>query len=511
MNFIGGIKPLINQIKPNDFKYTFNKERQIWIMNVYPFADTFINVVRDMPWNSYSYNGNCEFSNKGDDDDEYSGGSPENALINQIQSIGTPNYCFFGGTVYEILNRKYSNVSLYSYADPTGDVDCIVYIPQVPYNTAGNVYFLNTNGEVNEYYAHFTNWAFNNLVDQVRKYERFLDEMFPNMIDFNIDEYDDIPNEHKNKFGYNIVKIGKFFIVAFLTGNKGMFKIQLVCKLEDSSENLIDRKFDGYEQEPVSSGNNRISVIDHAVELIFPLPEEDIVFSPSDDSYNAGINTINVVSFGNSSNYPVQLYGQLVKDNFSAYIERIKPYKTIKSSNNLTELKEIMHKPLNHVSRLFYLYELFYKNPEIDISRQLVDIMINPLVIKKLGDNFIYYKIENNIFYEVLVSVKEFINAYIGLFMIKGSPTANKLGLRVIFSSIQQKYKGFLEISSDENIYVQRHDNFIKNLFGSNSNVGGFKTTKRKHKTTRRKHTIKKRKHSIKKRKHKTNKRKHKN
>jgi len=499
MNFIGGVEPLISQIKPNDFKYTFDKERRVWVMNVYPYADTFLNSVRDIPWNQYSYNGICEYVSKfeeyggGKSNKRYKGGSPTKL---NVQSMSSPVYSFSGGTVYEILNRRYKNVNLYSYSDPTGDIDCAVYIPQIPYNSAGDVYFLNNDGEVNEYYEDFINWTFTNLVSQMRNYEGLLNDMFPNMVDFDLDEYQDIPTEHKNRFCYKVVKIGKLFIVAFLNENKGMFKIQIVCKIEDSSEKVMERKINGYEEN--EHINTQISVIDHAVELIFPLPEENSSFSPSADDYDKILNSVNTISFSENNNYSVQKYGALAQDNLDAYVNRRQAY----SSDNF---KEVIHKPLNHVSRLFYMYELFYQNPEINISNDLYNIIINSDFIKKIGKDFLYYKIENDVFYKVNVDLKQFMNAYMTLFMNPVSPSTPKPTIRTMFSFIIRKYPTLFDISNDNNIYVERHDAFINNLFGNNFNVGGFKRPKRK--TKKRKHTNKKKKTS--KRNHISKKRKY--
>ena len=56
----GGLEPLTRV--PN-FKYTFNEKRKIFIGYIYPYAEYFISCVTSMPFNSYTYNGNCEYIN----------------------------------------------------------------------------------------------------------------------------------------------------------------------------------------------------------------------------------------------------------------------------------------------------------------------------------------------------------------------------------------------------------------------------------------------------------------
>ena len=54
----GGLEPLT---KVPNFKYTFNENRKLFIGYIYPYAEYFINCVTSMPFNSYTYDANCEY------------------------------------------------------------------------------------------------------------------------------------------------------------------------------------------------------------------------------------------------------------------------------------------------------------------------------------------------------------------------------------------------------------------------------------------------------------------
>jgi hypothetical protein len=89
----GGLEPL--STVPN-FKYTFDEKRKVFIGYIYPYAEYFINCVTSIPFNSYYYNGNCEYINFED----------KKQIVSKCSSSNTPLYFFTGGSVYEILNRR---------------------------------------------------------------------------------------------------------------------------------------------------------------------------------------------------------------------------------------------------------------------------------------------------------------------------------------------------------------------------------------------------------------------
>jgi len=387
----GGLEPRLKT--PLIFKYTSSEKRKTWIKNMYPYSDIFLNSVREIAWNKYNYDGTCEYMN-------YDTGK---GINKKCKSISEASFYFLGGCVYELLNKRYKRPNLYSYCDPTADIDVSVFPPKLTYYSDADVYFFNEKREINSFYQHFIDWLFGQLYQNINGYASHLDEMFPSMVDFNINEYEDIPVDNKTKKkGYKAMKVGKLYIVSFINEDESMFKIQVVCKIED--------------------------IIDHILELIVPLPESDIEFSPSSDTYNKPETTILRFRDSNHSTYPVQKFNSLVKDNISAYKER-----SLESSNK--------HKSINHVARLFYLYELFYQN------RSLLTKNIN-LLFSDIPQ-FKYYKVdEHNHFQALEISAEAFLNAYIEL--IK-----------------QNKYTYDIFIRKNPTFFkanLQNHDNFIQSL-----------------------------------------------
>ena len=100
----GGLEPLL---KTPIFKYTLNKERIIWIRSLYPYIDTFINSIREIPWNKYTYNGKCEYKEFVDEIQLKTNNvhDPKYTML-ECNSKNNPIYFFSGGSVYEILNKK---------------------------------------------------------------------------------------------------------------------------------------------------------------------------------------------------------------------------------------------------------------------------------------------------------------------------------------------------------------------------------------------------------------------
>jgi len=290
----GGLEPLI---KVPNFKYTFDEKRKLFIGYIYPYAEYFINCVTSMPLNSYTYNGNCEYIDETEDTSnpisKYTNVENKIQIVSQCSSSSPPLYFFTGGTVYEILDKKFNNVNLYNYCDATGDIDVVLYPPKLTYNEKGNVYFLNTDKKISSFYSDFTRWVFEKMVENVKSIQMLFNNM-EHVVNFNINDYSDIPLEHKNAdFGYKNQQLSKLYVVGFLNEDKSMFKIQVVCKIEDFG----------------------ISVIDHVIEIIIPLPESNIEFTPTSDSYKLPrINTITI----NKKSFNISNYNHLISDNINA-------------------------------------------------------------------------------------------------------------------------------------------------------------------------------------------------
>jgi hypothetical protein len=193
---LGGIDPLMNVPV---FKYTFNEPRKLLVGTIYPYGEYFLNLVITIPFNSYSYNGEIDLLVLHElKDPNDSSISNEYMLIN-CQSVTSPQYNLVGGCVYEIINKKYKNIDLHKYCDPTSDIDVSVYPPKLKYisDKEFTLNFLNRNKEINSFYEHFSSWIFNQMKIKLSEMEQILNKISPSIVEFDIDEYCDIPETNK--------------------------------------------------------------------------------------------------------------------------------------------------------------------------------------------------------------------------------------------------------------------------------------------------------------------------
>jgi hypothetical protein len=335
----GGFKSNLVDI---DFKYTVDPARKLWTKSVYPMLNTLTSKIRDIPWNTYILTDDAIISIIAVMDHEtITMGSVVDEYSTRLDTEPL-NYFFFGGIVYELLSDLYKNVELSWFVDPTGDIDVRVQVPtikQTPSFAAElqplmqkclnnececytRVLMFNT-GLINPYYKSIIIWIMDRLESVILE-----TDIAPNAIPFNIDEYDQINAAYKTpELGYQVIPIGNAYLVAFTDikkeelftdsiENTDVFKIQLVLKLNDGT-------------------------IDHLVEFIIT-SNTNIVsnkLTPEPIKLN---------------NHNVDLFGNLVNDNLDAYINR----ETLFTDDGY------IHKPINHVGRLLYLYELMKHNKQ---------------------------------------------------------------------------------------------------------------------------------------------------
>jgi len=471
----GGLEPLLMVPK---FKYTFDEERKLFINCLYPYSDIFLNTIREIPWNNYSYNGLIDIKYE-----EFR----KPAINLQIESNTGDNkpVCYFlGGTVYEILNQKFKNsVDYHSYADATSDIDVTLYPPKINYKNDGlmNDYitclFINENeNRINPYYNDFIEWTFNQFFDKVKSVQLLINQI-SNIVEFDIDEYinkEELPSKNKTKeFGYRVEKVGKFYVISFINGDNTMFKIQLICKIQDNTTG--------------------VSGTDHVVEIIIPLPdEENEGFQPTKDRYSHD-EDFDIVTVGANNNYAIQKYNSLIDNNLSAYKER-----AIYVDN-----KQKAHKAYNHVARLFYLYELLYKNMNSSEFANKTIYTLQPYFLIKNGV-FKYYKIINNDFVKVDVPMKKFADAYFKLFLKTNSLRNYVINARKTnaFDDIilNFEFNGNKINLTEENLNQLTifHDNFVDDLFNDKSYISGGKIRRRTTKRNKKVLTKKRNKKTIK-------------
>ena len=307
-----------------------------------------------------------------------------------------------------------------------------MYPPQLTVDTnSDDIYFFNKDKKINSFYDNFTSWTFTNFLKNIKSLENILDKIAPSMVNFDISEYHDIPDANKTPdLGYKIEAVGKLYVVGFLNEDIVEFKIQVVCKIQSAS----------------------ISIIDHVVEIIIPLPESSLYFSPSSDSYSPPkYTTINLAS----KTYNLQNYDSLIYDNIDAYIKR-------KGAYGASNESQVIHKSINHIARIFYLYELIYKNMD-----KLNMDELNLLFIFGMNENnrsqtktLYYYKIVDGVFHKISVDTRFFINSYLEI--VKQNTYVYNTFNR------NRNNSGYLMGSANSQEIQQMHDSFITELFNDN-------------------------------------------
>lgn len=472
------------------FKYTDNLERQLFIQEIYPYYDFFmlLGLSVNKECKNYQYEGINDIFN----DNELEGAlEPLDYLLvssnNNNGNISRPYCVFFGGCVYEILykkygnNTKYNNVDLHRYCDATGDIDIKLFFPELKLNRQLEdpdiqpvISFFNRENKINPFFRDFTSWVFDLLVylfthNELISNEDDLNGMFPNIVDFDIDEYDHIPDEFKHDdYGFKIQRVGKFYVIAFLEGT--MFKIQIVCKVV----------------------KNGITVIDHLLEFVCSNfcqkrigPYDDHITSNllgndtgklRDQIQNKFIKKINFSRFEEDSFY-IQSYTTLIYGNVSGYKDR---HKIIGEPNNpIWKGKLIRHKAINHVARIFYLFELFYQNEEL-LNSEIINerrpehtnfllyitnfsgaVGFTVQLSNWLNTNpyFHYYKIINGNYHMIKVSFKTFFLAYLNILSMKARNNPNREINTNPYNTSFEKLLEFLKKNRvnfiPENIYKQ--------------------------------------------------------
>ncbi len=357
-------------LKDSDFKYTVDPNRILWTKNVFPIADYLIDIVLKIPWKSYKFEGDTRMWYSQYDE---SGRSKFRAAVGYVpletkvkaEAHKTPFY-FFGGCVYEILDRLYGGEpgvpKLRTLVDPTGDLDIFLRLPKITKYTimhpsyahlmeqdAMTPYLFEENppeGEANNLTANnyrnrpgrrretrkcppensersskdtrtynpliesYTTWIMEQLAKNLMKYKRggtLWGSLFGNTVPFSIDE------DAEGMFADKIICIDNLKIVRSYLPYMSRIKIQLIAK------------FKGMERS------------DHICEFLLPMPNTFVAELYEQHGMNNDMEQI-------QKNIPFSSFKELIKGNESGATDRLSLMNT-----------EIRHKFYNHIMRMAYL------------------------------------------------------------------------------------------------------------------------------------------------------------
>lgn len=339
---------LPSSIKDSEFKYTTSPGRKEWVKNSYPIGEYLISCIGNIPWNTYEYTGEARLYFPVDDPfgvaeeraaaglaaarvaaagaglSEVERRALENGYTSKLVRISTHRYrdtdnpyYFFGGCVYEILNRVIPATNLRNFVDPTGDIDVIVNLPYIevsPDTDTDYLGYLLENGRMNGLLDNYTRWLLIQLKLQLQSIP-ILDRLFENAVQFDLAEVGD---EGRYDIRLHLLDRRVWFVrLPVYDRPQKTIKLQIIAKFEGTPE-------------------------DHLIELVLPLISEISPIYSDRLNYNYPGFT---ESFNMVGGFPLQRFTDLIQDNVKAMYERM----------GLSTEPEFRHKFYNHVGRLQFL------------------------------------------------------------------------------------------------------------------------------------------------------------
>ena len=415
----GGFDPIV--IRPEDFKYTKDKERIIWTTNAYNVALFLLDVVKQIPWDKYTFNGISIVWEPNTDGEFILVQKNVKASYIKLSEKFIP-YCLFGGSCYEILNNLY-NLNLHDFVDPTGDIDIKINLPYYEIETKSEINhsYIFTSTDETELLPHIndlTGWILNQIELLVQNIPK---NVFSNMIPCTEGE---VLIELEGKVDI-IKQIDNLWLLRSI-GNS-LLKIQLVCKFEGM-------------QKP-----------DHIMEYMF-----SYVYDVNNVDEPSGIRYKNNV---NKGGFIIQTNEQLIQDNIYAMQPRKETYNTTNQ-----------HKWFNHVQRLKFL------NNNIETLNIIIGNSVNIHNISELL-MYIISQIKNLCIFSYTIPrrnlgdcyAKKALNDLIGNFLDIFTKDTRILDTRLI-KRIAQKYGDYTKVSD----IVDLVDQLIVT-----TNYGGKRKTKK--------------------------------
>jgi hypothetical protein len=238
----------------------------------------------------------------------------------------------FGGSVYSLYDRKYPDLNIYQYMDPTGDIDVRLFKPETKLVELEKVDYLIIDVDKNNNLSYLTNSYTYHI------YERFVIILREKKINTLHHYSDAIPfdiNEITETYIkiYDVVNIGPLLVIRALIDNN-LIKIQLVCKLPGMLRP------------------------DHIIEFVYPnVVHESEVIDETAFGDSSPISYAPDIIELDDYKYPVQSFNKLFSDNIQALYMRsiILDYADISLKQNS------IHKVLNHVQRIIILNNIIPK------------------------------------------------------------------------------------------------------------------------------------------------------
>jgi hypothetical protein len=370
----------ITPIKDSDFKYTTNTDRINWVKNTFSNGFYLLNLITNIPWNSYSFNGNVTLrynntsnsnnngfhltKNNNTNDQSY---FFEDVLCSANTSRIKPYY-FFGGCQYEIFNFSFNKLNtlpnIRDFIDPTGDIDVSIILPAISYKNTDydyDYYLYTSNNEntrtINQLIDDYTKWIFNQLKIQLTKIPLPLfHKIFPDIVEF------DYKDDDEGQFADLAFNYHNLWLIRSIIPNTNNIKIQLIAKFPNTKPNHIielililniDNRF--IEKNNINAFNKSILVLPNNLQV-----------SHIHELYNENMDSIKNRKELFSTHIDYKLYNHIGR---LQYLNNLLPL--ILSPSNTSYNKFITLTPANITSIRTYsslLIKFFFTEKQQDIS-----------------------------------------------------------------------------------------------------------------------------------------------
>lgn len=373
------------------FQYTKREERGVWAETLYPYANAFLNALKEFPWDSYNYEGPADVIIMGTaknieriipisekikktlSTDKWN--PSEFRYVTPIRITGANKipYKIFGGAACELWNKVYPLAGkLHDTTDPTADIDITLNPPKFEMITPPSG--LNEEEELlirlmkdkNErprwkpsnlarltrrnrraamaiaraytpytpFAEHYTRWLFDRTVDLARKVARYIPANR-----FHAPSKEDTP---ETSIADLVETVGPFLVSRLYKND--IIKIQITTQIKIPPKRPNDPVY---------------TYTDHCLEMLIN----------TDKPTQSGDNNRNTTLLDGL--YVEGIY-DLIYSQISGLKARLELIKEVENAKKAGQnVPELSHKLINHYGRLLYLGKLF-KYAQIHKSMKLM-------------------------------------------------------------------------------------------------------------------------------------------